>query len=466
MRNYLKLAASGRIIERTNATFSGGRMTFQPKSRPDAPKGNRDEKASGVEEDVLASEPKSDVTLLAKMLAAVGHEAVSQDLALDLVLKDVADEARKATRATGAAIALVRDGKMVCRATTGNAPDLGVRVEIDSGIAGACLITGQVQLCSDTEVDPRVNAEACRRLDVRSMLIAPIFEGTGNLGIVEAFAAEPGAFTEEDVRTLELLARRVAQSKKQSEESVKGEASEPTTEQAAPAGSPAAPEPDAGHGSEVPSLAAEEPGGQESLTNVLVILVIAAAILLGVVIGAGVTRKSASGTARAQSGAGQSSRATTATSGQANAPSSAQAVEIPAANPTSAAAVHSAPAEPPSGELIVTQNGRVVYRSGPASSANTIADATRTPSNRPIHRVDPTYPETARTQHIEGPVLLVAHLLGDGTVGEIEIVSGDPLLAEAATQAVKQWKYPAYHVNGQAVERQERITVRFTLGSS
>jgi len=63
-------------------------------------------------------------------------------------------------------------------------------------------------------------------------------------------------------------------------------------------------------------------------------------------------------------------------------------------------------------------------------------------------------------------VLLVAHLLGDGTVGEIEIVSGDPLLAEAATQAVKQWKYPAYHVNGQAVERQERITVRFTLGSS
>ena len=115
---------------------------------------------------------------------------------------------------------------------------------------------------------------------------------------------------------------------------------------------------------------------------------------------------------------------------------------------------------------MVTQNGRVVYRSGPASSANAVPDPTRKPSNRPIHRVDPTYPETARTQHIEGPVVLIAHLLGDGTVGEIEIVTGDPLLAEAATQAVKQWKYPPCYVNGQAVERQERITVKFTLSSS
>jgi TonB family protein len=435
-------------------------------SGPDAPKGNREEKASGVEEDGLASVPKSDVTLLAKMLAAAGHEPVSQDLALDLVLKDVADEARKATRATGAAIALVRDGRMVCRATTGNAPDLGVRVEIDSGIAGACLITGQVQLCSDTEFDLRVNAEACRRLDVRSMLMAPIFEGTENLGIIEVFAAEPGAFTEEDVRTLELLARRVAQSKKQSEEKVKGEALEPKAEPAAPAGSQAVPDPVAEQGSEAPAVASEEPSRHESLTNILVVLVIAAAILLGLAVGARVTRNTASSPARAQSGAGQSTPSTTASSAPADAPSTVQGAEIPAANSPAPPSVQTAPAELPGGELLVTQNGRVVYRSGPASSANAIPDATGKPSNLPIHRVDPAYPESARTQHIEGPVVLIAHLLGDGTVGEIEIVTGDPLLAEAATQAVKQWKYPPYHVNGQATERQERITVKFTLPSS
>jgi len=441
-------------------------MTFQPMSGPDAPRGNREEKASGVEEDALATEPKSDVTLLAKMLAAVGHEAVSQDLALDLVLKEVVDEARKATRATGAAIALVRDGKMICRATTGNAPDLGVRVEIDSGIAGACLITGQVQLCSDTEVDPRVNAEACRRLDVRSMLMAPICEGIENLGIVEVFAAEPSAFTEQDVRTLELLAGRVAQSKKASEENINAEAIEPKIEEAVSAGSQAVPDPVARLGSEVPSSASEQPARRESLTNVLVVLVIAAAILLGVVIGEGVMRKSTSSTARTQSGTGQSSSTTTATSAPASAPATVEAAEMPAANSPSPAPAQPPPAELPSGGLIVTQNGKVVYRLGPALSANTTPDASRQPSNRPIHRVDPIYPETARTQHIQGPVVLNAHVLGDGTVGEIEIVAGDPLLAEAAVQAVKQWKYRPYSVNGQPVERQERITVKFTLPSS
>jgi TonB family protein len=430
-------------------------------SRPDAPKGNREEKASGVEEDVLATEPKSDVKLLAKMLAAVGHEAVSQDLALDLVLKEVVDEARKATRATGAAIALVRDGKMICRATTGNAPDLGVRVEIDSGIAGSCLITGQVQLCSDTEVDPRVNAEACRRLNVRSMLMAPIFEETENLGIVEIFAADPGAFTEQDVGTLERLARRVAQSKKASEENVKGEVIEPKIEEAAPDGSRAVLDPVARHGS-----ASEQPDRRESLTNVLVVLVIAAAILLGVVIGEGVMRKSASSTARAHGEAGQSSSATSATSAQASAPSTVEAAGMPQANSASPPPTQPAPAELPSGGLIVTQNGKVVYRLGPALSGKVTPGASRTPSNQPIHRVDPIYPETARTRHLEGPVVLNVHLLGDGTVGEIEIVAGDPLLAEAATQAVKQWKYQPYYVNGQPVERQERITVKFTLPSS
>jgi TonB family protein len=433
-------------------------------SRSDAPKDNREEKASGVEEDVLATEPKSDVTLLAKMLAAVGHEAVSQDLALDLVLKEVVDEARSATRAAGAAIALVRDGRMICRATTGNAPDLGVRVEIDSGIAGACLITGQVQLCSDTEVDPRVNAEACRRLNVRSMLMAPISEDTENLGIVEVFAADPGAFTEQDVRTLELLARRVVQSKKASEENVKGEVIEPKIEETATDRSRAVPDPVARHGS-----ASEQPDRRESLTNVLVVLVIAAAILLGVVIGEGVMRKSASSTARAHSGAGQSSSATSATSAtsiQASAPSTVEAAGMPQAKSASPPPTQPAPAELPSGGLIVTQNGKVVYRLGPALPANATPGASRTPSNQPIHRVDPIYPETARTQHIEGPVVLNVHLLGDGTVGEIEIVAGDPLLAEAATQAVKQWKYQPNYLNGQPVERQERITVKFTLPSS
>src|ERR1700756_3571574 len=78
---------------------------------------------------------QNDVSRLAKTLAAMGGGAVSADLAVDLVLNDVVEQARNATAATGAAIALKRDGEVICRATTGNAPELGVRVETTSGLS-------------------------------------------------------------------------------------------------------------------------------------------------------------------------------------------------------------------------------------------------------------------------------------------------------------------------------------------
>ena len=122
-----------------------------------------------------------EVTDVFNTLAAHGGGTGSFDLALDLVLNEVVEEARLATRASGAAIALARDGEMVCRATTGgNAPDLGVRLETTSGLSGACLQTGTIQQCGDTETDPRVNAEACRRLGVRSILVLPL--GDGRIG--------------------------------------------------------------------------------------------------------------------------------------------------------------------------------------------------------------------------------------------------------------------------------------------
>ena len=88
------------------------------------------------------AESPSDVVEVARTLAAHGGGAASFDLALDLVLNEVVEQARLQTGATGAAIALTRAGEMVCRATTGaDAPDLGVRLETKSGLSGACLQT-------------------------------------------------------------------------------------------------------------------------------------------------------------------------------------------------------------------------------------------------------------------------------------------------------------------------------------
>src|ERR1700688_4345718 len=137
-----------------------------------------------------------EVTDVFRTIAANGGGETSFDLAMDLVLHQVVEQARQETGATGAAIALERVGEMVCRATTGaDAPDLGVRLETTSGLSGACLQTGKIQQCGDTETDPRVNAEVSRRLGVKSMLVLPLGYGKAPFGILEVFSSRPNAFS-------------------------------------------------------------------------------------------------------------------------------------------------------------------------------------------------------------------------------------------------------------------------------
>jgi putative methionine-R-sulfoxide reductase with GAF domain len=160
----------------------------------------------------------SDVTEVARTLAAHGGGAASLDLALDLVLNEVVEQARVATGATGAAIAFSRGGEMVCRATSGEvAPELGVRLETASGLSGACVQTGQVQQCNDAETDQRVDAEACRMLGVRSILVLPLSDGKETFGLFEIFSSRPNAFGDRDVNTLQALAHRVVRNKNSAE---------------------------------------------------------------------------------------------------------------------------------------------------------------------------------------------------------------------------------------------------------
>lgn len=78
-------------------------------------------------------------------------------------------------------------------------------------------------------------------------------------------------------------------------------------------------------------------------------------------------------------------------------------------------------------------------------------------------RVQPTYPTNALRMHIEGNVELMATIAKSGNITSIKVVSGEPMLAEAALQAVKQWKYRPYLLNGEPVEIQTQITVKFKL---
>ena len=136
----------------------------------------------------------------------------STELSLDLILHDIAERARQQTRATGAAIALERDGQMVCRATAGStAPDLGARINTQSGLSGACVRMAETQWCSDTEADRRVDAEACRALGVRSIIVVPLFVHDKLAGVLEVFSSQKNAFGEADLKILQDLAQWVAE---------------------------------------------------------------------------------------------------------------------------------------------------------------------------------------------------------------------------------------------------------------
>jgi putative methionine-R-sulfoxide reductase with GAF domain len=114
------------------------------------------------------------------------------------------------TRADGAALAL-RDGdQMVCRATIGCAPDLGVTVRSDSGLSGECMRTGLTVRSDDTSKDPRVDAEACRILNVGSIAVTPIFRDDTTHGILEILGHKPNAFTHIDIALLPQMAELVS----------------------------------------------------------------------------------------------------------------------------------------------------------------------------------------------------------------------------------------------------------------
>lgn len=80
-----------------------------------------------------------------------------------------------------------------------------------------------------------------------------------------------------------------------------------------------------------------------------------------------------------------------------------------------------------------------------------------------IHRVHPVYPKHARLKQLHGVVVLQAVVNKQGKVDSLQLISGDPLLAQAAADAVKQWRYKPYSRNGEAIDFQTRVTVDFEL---
>ena len=133
-------------------------------------------------------------------------EIYSGEIDFEPAIHVIAERAQALTGATGAAIALRAGDEIVCRARTGRtAPDLGVRLQTDSGISAECVRTGEVVLCHDAERNPQVDLASCRRLGVRSILAAPLRHFRRTLGVFEVLSGSPNAFDHRDVATMQLL---------------------------------------------------------------------------------------------------------------------------------------------------------------------------------------------------------------------------------------------------------------------
>jgi protein TonB len=78
-----------------------------------------------------------------------------------------------------------------------------------------------------------------------------------------------------------------------------------------------------------------------------------------------------------------------------------------------------------------------------------------------VHRVEPVYPRMAVLAGLQGEVRLHAIISKDGTIQSLSVTSGQPILAQAALEAVRQWRYRPYLLNGKAVEVETLITVNF-----
>ena len=191
----------------------------------------------------------------------------------------------------------------------------------------------------------------------------------------------------------------------------------------------------------------------------------------------------------------------TAAAGQnASSPSGSQSPGTSTSRPAPASTVPAAATPratntfPPPGGLLVYENGKEIFRMKPTveqgeaaggqgknpsdisaahesgvqrASAVEPAGVLELPPNVAeaslLHRVEPHYPEDARQQGVQGAVVLSVRIAQNGSVQSATPVTGPPLLAQAATDAVKQWRFKPHLVGGRRAEMQTKITLNFRL---
>jgi periplasmic protein TonB len=467
-------------------------------------------------------------TILAKLRSMIASG--SQDA--DAILGTIAVAAHALTEANGAAIAMPRDGAVVCVGRSGEiAPELGALLSVDSGISGECLRSGVILRCDNAARDIRVNPEVCRQLGLQSIAVVPLRGRYGRVGVLEAFSSQSYAFNDEHT---ELLGRLAGLAEAAWAQGVVAELPIPedsVTEELATkdliAEAPAAKDAAAENPSPAVLTASETIDQQSHLVDPR-----GALELVGEAIASGLEREaqaerrwhiamatglsvlillllSVLGWRTWYRASIQPSASRAGASPQEDAAGGVAAgadlawkpsPERRAAHPSAVRASRTAKAAPAvkiPDEVIRRQSQAqpVVDQSnetGSADSTPSPTEVSQIAADSPgptdlgkvlspspalpklgvpisqgvtggtlLRRVQPVYPPEARRLHLEGSVILDANIAEDGQIQDLKLVSGQAVLAQAAIEAVKQWRYSPYLLNGQPIRKQTRINIKF-----
>lgn len=128
------------------------------------------------------------------------------DLDLTAFMQLVVNTLQELTEAKGAVVELVDGDYMVYRSASGSiSQHVGLRLLRANSLSGLCVSSAQILRCDDAETDPRVDANACKKVGVRSMICTPLFERGQPVGVLKVMSEQANGFDEEDIQTLELM---------------------------------------------------------------------------------------------------------------------------------------------------------------------------------------------------------------------------------------------------------------------
>jgi len=135
---------------------------------------------------------------------AVAERATDFERIVDIVVERTLDII---PAAVGAIIEMREGDEMVYRAASGTAVrQMGLRLKLSGSLSGRCITTGEPQICADSEHDPRVDRDACRRVGVRSMMLVPLTFQGAIVGVLKAYSDRPDAFAPEALDIARLIA--------------------------------------------------------------------------------------------------------------------------------------------------------------------------------------------------------------------------------------------------------------------